>query len=107
MISRYKNRSSKSTGSNGSGVKYAVTLAVKNGPFETKTEAGKSASFLKSKGIKVDPVIKTAKGYVFTSKVSYGMANASIREKVVSTLKSHAKTSGLKQGTYRITTKNL
>lgn len=107
MISRYKNRSKKSIGSNEGGAKYAVTLAVKNGPFETKTEAGKSASFLKSKGIKVDPVIKTAKGYVFTSKVSYGMAAASVREKVVSTLKSHAKTSGLNPGTYKITTKRI
>lgn len=107
MISRYKNRSSKSTGSNEGGVKYAVTLAVKNGPFETKSEAEKSARFLKAKGIKVDAVTKTAKGYVFTSKVSYGMANASVRGKVVSTLKSHAKTSGLKPGTYNITTKHI
>ncbi len=91
----------------GSKMKFLVTLKVKNGPFATKDIAEKSRAILQNKGISTTDSAKTAKGYIFTSKLGYSVPNAGLKQKIIAKLSAQAKSSGLPKTSYSITARKL
>jgi hypothetical protein len=86
---------------------HVVTLTVKNGPFKTKDHANQAKTTLHERGIATGSITKTAKGYCFASRLGYRVPSLTIRDKVVSKLKSHASAAGLPKKAFSVTTRRI
>lgn len=80
-----------------------VVMSVKVGPFASKAAAMTVAKQVAAKGISVQNVSKTAKGYGFTTRVGYSCASAAVQKQVVAKLRAYAKQSKLPTSAYKIT----
>jgi len=84
---------------------YVVTLAVKNGPFETKDAAEQARVALYNRGVPISALSKTSKGFSFVSKLGYRCANTDLKNKLISRLNAKARASKISKTMYRITTR--